>query len=64
MRTFEELRKKDAASLPMYLMAGELFADEGHGETAREWLEAGLALATKAGNTKAQSELEAALQNC
>lgn len=64
IRAFETLREKDAEYLPMYLMAGELFADQGHGERAREWLEAGLALAARTGNTKAQSELEAALANC
>lgn len=64
IRTFQTLREKDAEYLPMYLMAGELLAEAGRVEVAREWLETGVALATKQGNAKARNELEAALENC
>jgi tetratricopeptide (TPR) repeat protein len=61
LATFEKLREKDGDYLPMYLMAGELLADEGRDAEARAWFEAGIALATKTGDMKARSELEAAL---
>jgi len=64
LRTFASLREKDAEYLAMYLMAGELLADEGREAEAREWLRAGVALATKKGDGKARSELEAALERC
>jgi cytochrome c-type biogenesis protein CcmH/NrfG len=60
--TFERLRAKDAEYLPMYLMAGELFGEEGREDEARAWLEAGIALATRKGDSKTRSELEAALE--
>jgi hypothetical protein len=62
IRTFEELRTKDAAYLPMYLMAGELLAEEGREADARAWFEAGIALATTKGDSKTRGELETALE--
>lgn len=62
MATFERLRAKDAEYLPMYLMAGELFGEEGRDDEARAWFEAGIALATKKGDSKTRNELEAALE--
>src|SRR5690242_16588351 len=62
VRTFRTLREKDAEYLPMYLMAGELLSEEGRTEEAREWLRAGIALATRKGDSKARNELEAALE--
>lgn len=61
--TFEKLRSKDSDYLPMYLMAGELLAEEGREADAREWLEAGIALAIRKGDSKTRNELEAALEN-
>lgn len=61
LRTFESLRTQDAEYLPMYLMAGELLSDQGRDEDAREWLEAGIALATRKGDAKTRGELEASL---
>src|SRR5262245_41954518 len=62
MATFERLRVKDADYLPMYLMAGELFGDEGREDEARAWFEAGIALAARKGDSKTRGELEAALE--
>lgn len=64
LRTFQTLREKDPAYLPMYLMAGQLLIDEERAADARPWLEAGIALATQQGNTKARSELMTALDQC
>ena len=62
LSTFEKLRHKDSDYLPMYLMAGEVCAEEGRDTDARQWLEAGIALASKKGDGKTQNELEAALE--
>jgi len=61
---FQNLRTKDASYLPMYLMAGQLFSEMGRNAEAREWLEAGVALATTKGDGKAKNELLAALAEC
>jgi len=62
MATFEKLRDRDADYLPMYLMAGELFAEQGREGDARTWFETGIALATRKGDSKTRGELEAALE--
>jgi uncharacterized Zn finger protein len=64
LRTFEALREKDASYLPMYLMAGQLLLEEQRPHDAREWLEAGVMLATSKGDAKAKNELVAALAEC
>jgi tetratricopeptide (TPR) repeat protein len=58
---FEALRETDPDYLPMYLMAGQLLIDMARGSDAKPWLEAGIALARKTGDGKAEAELEAAL---
>ena len=60
----DALRAADADYLPMYLMAGQLLGDEGRGDEARRWLEAGIALATRKGDAHAKSELLSALDAC
>ena len=62
--TFETLRDRDPEYLAMYLMAGTLLTDIGRDADARAWLEAGIVLATKKGDSKARSELTAALDAC
>ena len=62
LATFEKLRAKDAEYLPMYLMAGELLAEDGREGEARTWFEAGIALAMRKGDSKTRSELETALE--
>jgi uncharacterized Zn finger protein len=64
LRTFEVLREKDASYLPMYLMAGQVLLEENRPHDAREWLEAGVMLATTKGDAKAKNELVAALSEC
>jgi hypothetical protein len=64
LRTFEQLRLANPEYLAMYLMAGQLVESMGNAAAARVWLEAGVALATKQGNSKAKSELVAALEAC
>jgi tetratricopeptide (TPR) repeat protein len=59
--TFQKLRAKDPAYLPMYMMCGTMLASRSDRGAAREWLGAGLALARKQNNEHAASELEAAL---
>jgi predicted Zn-dependent protease len=61
LSSFEKLRAKDPDYLPMYLMAGETLAEEDRTAEAREWLEAGIALATRQGDSKTRGELETAL---
>jgi hypothetical protein len=45
----------------MYLMCGQMLEKAGRIDEAREWLEAGLSVAAKAGDGHAKSELESAL---
>jgi uncharacterized protein YidB (DUF937 family) len=42
-------------------MCGTMLLDAGRNDAAREWLEAGVAAASKAGDTKALGELRDAL---
>jgi hypothetical protein len=64
LRSFEDLRKKDAKYVPMYLMAGQLLSEMGRSGEARAWFEAGIEAADRAGDGKAKSELSAALADC
>lgn len=61
---FVSLRDAHPDYVPQYLMAGQLLIDRGRPDDARPWLEAGLAVAQKAGDQKAASELADALGNC
>lgn len=60
-RTFEALRAKDPAYLPLYLMAGQTLIEAGRAADARTWLEAGIELARDKGDQKTLGELESAL---
>lgn len=64
LATFVTLRDRDSEYLAMYLMAGQLLVEEDRDVEARGWLEAGILLATKKGDSKARSELTAALEAC
>jgi predicted Zn-dependent protease len=64
LATFAKLRELHADYLPMYLMAGQILTDEQRRDEAREWLEAGIALARSQGNSHALGELESALALC
>jgi tetratricopeptide (TPR) repeat protein len=59
--TFEKLKSKDADYVPMYLMAGQTLIDAGRAEEARNWLETGIAVAKRKGDSHALGELESAL---
>ncbi|HLV65396.1 MAG TPA: tetratricopeptide repeat protein [Polyangiaceae bacterium] len=61
LATFTTLRERSPDYLPMYLMAGQMLLEAERREAAREWLEAGIALARTKGDGKTLSELEAAL---
>ncbi len=62
LRTFEALRAKQPDYVPMYLMCGQMLADTGNAK-AREWLEAGVKVATAKRDSHALGELEAALES-
>lgn len=64
LATFVKLRELHPDYLPMYLMAGQILTDAGRVEEARDWLQAGVALARSVGNTHALGELESALALC
>jgi hypothetical protein len=48
----------------MYLMAGQTLMDDQRPSEAREWLEAGIAVANAQNNSHALGELESALALC
>src|SRR5262245_1871249 len=58
---FVELRARDPGYLPMYLMVGQMLTEAERKAEAREWLEAGIALAKDRADDKALGELESAL---
>jgi predicted Zn-dependent protease len=60
LATFEALRAASPDYLPMYLMAGQLLIERQRGAEACQWLEAGIELARRMGDTKALGELDAA----
>ncbi len=64
MAAFTALREADPGYLAMYLMAGQLAFDTEDLPAARDWLNAGHALAVERGESKAQAEIEALLANC
>lgn len=61
LATFERLRATHPEYLPMYLLCGQMLAGEGNTDAARDWLSAGLELATQKGDGKAKGELGEAL---
>jgi predicted Zn-dependent protease len=61
LAAFERLRREHSQYLAMYLMAGQLLAELGRVEAAREWLAAGLQVAVAQGDAKARGELGEAL---
>ena len=61
LAAFEQVRERFPAYVPTYLMGGQLAAELGASERAREFLEKGIAAAKTAGDDHALSELAAAL---
>jgi tetratricopeptide (TPR) repeat protein len=62
--TFDQLCATFPDYLPQYLIAGQMHLDGDNPELARTWLEKGLILAKKTGDSKAAGEIEAALSLC
>lgn len=61
LETFTRLRAEHPEYLPMYLICGQLLETRGDAAGAREWLEQGLAIATRTGDSKARHEIAEAL---
>lgn len=59
--TFEKLREIDPTYVPMYLMCGTMLVEAQLPDEARAWLEQGVAVATKKGDSKALGEIREAL---
>lgn len=64
LETFTKLRALHPDYVPMYLMAGQVLLDEKRPADAREWLEAGIVVATSQNAVHALGELESALESC
>ncbi len=58
LATFEKLRALDATYVPQYLMCGQMLVNQKRPVEARVWLEQGISMAQKVGNTHALSELQ------
>lgn len=61
LNAFETLRGRDAAYLPMYLMAGQMLREAQRGNEAASWLRQGIELAKQKNDSKALGELESEL---
>jgi tetratricopeptide (TPR) repeat protein len=61
LRAFETVRARFPTYVPQYLMAGQLCQKLGRLDAAREWLNAGIAVARDARDAHALGELESAL---
>ncbi len=58
---FEELRRRSPSYIAGYQMAAQLLMGEGRLPEAKQWLQAGIAIARSAGNRHAISEMEGML---
>ncbi len=61
LAAYAAVAERFTAYVPTYLMAGQLAAEVGQTDSARQWLNRGIRAATDAGDAHAQSELRAAL---
>jgi hypothetical protein len=61
LRTFEELRSRSPAYVPMYLMCAQVLESLGLPDDARTWLGQGAEAARAKGDEHALSEIEGAL---
>ncbi|HWL88314.1 MAG TPA: tetratricopeptide repeat protein [Polyangiaceae bacterium] len=62
LQTFTTLRTFQPDYVPMYLMCGQMLGKCERWSEARDWLEAGVAVASKKGDSHALGELRTALQ--
>ncbi len=58
---FRSLRERDPKYVAMYLMCGTMLGKAQRVAEAREWLEAGIAMAQTTGDDHAASEMQSAL---
>ena len=63
LEAFGELRQRFPSYVPTYLMAGQLAAEVGQYQLAREFMEHGQRQAEQAGDSHAHSELTSALSS-
>ena len=61
LAAFTSLRAKDAKYVPMYLMCGTMLEKLSRKDEAREWLEAGVKVATAKNDSHALGEIQGAL---
>lgn len=61
LQTFTTLRTRKPDYVAMYLMCGQMLAENARNDEAREWLEAGLTMARSKGDSHAVSEIESAM---
>ena len=59
--TFAKLKEKDPNYVPMYLMTAQTLLDAGRSAEAKSWLETGIEVARRKGDSHALGELESAL---
>jgi tetratricopeptide (TPR) repeat protein len=64
LKAFSTLRDVDPGYVPQYLMAAQVLLTLGQQGEAKLWLEQGIAVAQKAHNSHAESELRSALLEC
>jgi len=62
IRTFQTLREREPSYVPQYLICGTMLLEAGRSDEARDWLSDGLPRAQTAGDAKAVSELQEALE--
>ncbi len=62
LQTFTTLRTFNADYVPMYLMCGQMLGKCERWQEARDWLEAGVEVATRKGESHALGEIRTALQ--
>lgn len=61
LQTFGKLRALDETYVAMYLMCGNFLLKAGRAAEGKAWIEDGIAMAQKTGNSHALSELQDAL---
>jgi predicted Zn-dependent protease len=64
LAAFDTLRAEHPDYLAMYLMAGQVLLEQNNPTQAKTWLEQGLELAQRTGDSKATGELQDALGEC
>ena len=61
LQTFTALRARKPDYIAMYLMCGQMLEGQSRRDEAREWLAAGITIATQKGESHALGELQSAL---